>query len=90
MCIHVGKTGSSVLAGGLPALRAAVVSTTRMSLHYPGEPGFEATETKRLRKMVTKDIEMLFYNKPLSNDPKSVLYGRIFGIQELDEASEDF
>jgi predicted Zn-dependent protease len=73
-----------------PRSRAAVVSTARMDLHYPGEPGFEATEKKRLRKMVTKDIGMLYYGMPLSGNPRSVLYGRILGIEELDQVSEDF
>lgn len=70
--------------------RAAVVSTARMDIHYPGEPGFEATVRKRLRKIVTKDIGILFYGKSVSDDPKSVLYGGILGIQELDQVSEDF
>jgi predicted Zn-dependent protease len=73
-----------------PKYRAAVVSTARMDLHYPDEPGFEATATKRLRKMVTKDIGTLYYGMPLNGNPKSVLYGRILGIQELDQVSEDF
>jgi hypothetical protein len=61
-----------------------------MDLHYPDEPGFEAAATERLRKMVTKDIGMLYYGMPLNGNPKSVLYGRILGIQELDQVSEDF
>lgn len=73
-----------------PKSRAAVVSTARMDLHYPGEPGFEATSTKRLRKMVTKDIGILYYGMSPNGDPKSVLYGGILGIQELDQVSEDF
>jgi len=73
-----------------PKLRAAVVSTARMDLHYPGEPGFEATVTKRLRKVVTKDIGILYYRKSVNGNPKSVLYSGILGIQELDQVSEDF
>jgi predicted Zn-dependent protease len=73
-----------------PRSHAAVVSTARMDLHYPGEPGFEATPTKRLRKMVTKDIGILYYGMSTNGDPKSVLYGGILGIQELDQVSEDF
>jgi predicted Zn-dependent protease len=70
--------------------RAAVVSTARMSIHYLGEPEDEATLRKRLRKVVTKDIGMLFYGKTASDNPRSVLYSGIMGIQELDLVSEDF
>jgi len=74
----------------VPGKRAAVVSTARMDIHYPGEPGFEATVTKRLRKMVTKDIGILYYRKAVSDNPKSVLYNGILGIQELNQVGEDF
>lgn len=70
--------------------RVAVVSTARMSLRYPGEPLDEATLPKRLRKVVTKDIGILYYGKSASDNPKSVLYKDILGIQELDQVSEDF
>ena len=70
--------------------RAAVASTARMELHYPGEPDSEATLRNRLRKVVTKDIGVLYYDKPQSENPKSVLYSGIMGIQELDLVSEDF
>ena len=68
---------------------AAVVSTARMNLHYPGEP--EGTSVRqRLRKVVTKDVGMLYYGKPASENPRSVLYNNIGGIQELDQVTEDF
>jgi len=70
--------------------RAAVVSTARMDLHYPGEPSGIALPETRLRKMVAKDIGILYYGLPESNNPRSVLYGQILGIQELDAVSEEF
>ena len=70
--------------------RAAVVSTARMDLHYPGEPSGIALPETRLRKMVAKDIGILYYGLPQSNNPRSVLYGQILGIQELDAVSEEF
>lgn len=70
--------------------RAAVVSTARMDLHYPGEPADQATLRNRLRKVVTKDIGILFYDKPQNSNPRSVLYNGIMGIQELDYVTEDF
>jgi predicted Zn-dependent protease len=70
--------------------RAAVVSTARMSLPYTGESvGVNVPET-RLRKMVTKDIGILYYGLPQSQNPKSVLYNSILGIEELDQVGDDF
>jgi predicted Zn-dependent protease len=70
--------------------RAAVVSTARMDLHYLGEPAGQATLRQRLRKVVTKDIGILFYGKDASDNPRSVLYNGIMGIQELDRVTEEF
>jgi predicted Zn-dependent protease len=70
--------------------RVAVASTARMSLHYLGEPADGATMRDRLRKVVTKDIGLLYYQKEASDNPKSVLFSGIMGIQELDRVGEDF
>jgi hypothetical protein len=40
-----------------------VASTARMNLEYPEEPQGEASLQKRLRKVVTKDIGILYYGK---------------------------
>ncbi len=72
------------------ATRTAVVSTARMNLHYAGEPSDVSTSDIRMRKVVTKDIGILYYGLPQSKDPKSVLYSQILGIQELDQVGEDF
>lgn len=69
---------------------AAVVSTARMDLHYPGEPSEEAMSYKRLQKVITKDIGIMFYRKGQSSNPRSVLYNNIGGIDDLDRMSEDF
>lgn len=71
-------------------LRAGVVSTARMDLHYPGEPLEDARPEVRLRKVVTKDIGILYYGLPQSSNPQSVLYNRILGIQELDAVGGQF
>jgi predicted Zn-dependent protease len=70
--------------------RAAVVSTARMSLPYTGESLSVNVPETRLRKMVTKDIGILYYGLPQSQNPKSVLYNSILGIEELDQVGEDF
>ena len=69
---------------------AAVASTARMELRYPGEPSDGTSLRDRLRKVVTKDVGMLYYGKEASENPRSVLYSGIAGIQELDQVSEDF
>jgi predicted Zn-dependent protease len=68
--------------------RTAVVSTARMHLRHWGNL-FPNSEV-RLRKMVTKDIGILYYGLPQSDNPRSVLYNGILGIQELDSVSEEF
>jgi predicted Zn-dependent protease len=70
--------------------RSAVVSTARMNLEYENEPVAVANVTARLQKVVTKDIGILYYHKNASNNPRSVLFNGILGIQELDLVSEDF
>jgi predicted Zn-dependent protease len=70
--------------------RSAVVSTARMTLHFPGEPLDLDPSDTRVRKVVTKDIGLLYYGLPQSTNPKSVLYNQIMGIEELDAVGEDF
>jgi predicted Zn-dependent protease len=74
----------------LGSSHAAVVSTARMSLHYIGQPMDLNLSETRLRKMVTKDIGILYYGLPQNQNPKSVLYNGIMGIEELDQVGEDF
>ena len=70
--------------------RTAVVSTARLSLPDIGQVLERDVPGKRLRKIVTKDIGILYYGLPSSQNPKSVLYNQIMGIEELDEVGEDF
>jgi predicted Zn-dependent protease len=72
------------------SLGAAVVSTARMSLHYAEEPSDDNFAETRLRKMVTKDIGILYYGLDPSRNPRSVLYSQILGIEELDQVGEEF
>jgi predicted Zn-dependent protease len=71
-------------------LGAAVVSTARMRLHYAGEPPDENFAETPLRKMVTKDIGILYYGLAPNQNPRSVLYNPILGIEELDQVDEEF
>jgi hypothetical protein len=67
--------------------RYAVVSTARM-----GDGLFvdDARRMRRIQKMVTKNLGILYYRLPQSDDPGSVLYRNILGPGDLDRASEDF
>jgi predicted Zn-dependent protease len=98
--VLIGITGQDIYPLGaswrfcfgwrIPASRSAIVSTARMNLEYPGEPLAEATLEKRLRKTLTKDIGILYYGMSPNNNPQSVLYSGILGIQELDRVTEEF
>jgi predicted Zn-dependent protease len=66
--------------------RFAVVSSARMDAFAAND----AKQMERLRKMVTKNIGVLFYGLPQSDDRGSVLYRDILGPLDLDRASEDF
>jgi predicted Zn-dependent protease len=71
--------------------RYAVVSTARLYRGCLGiVPVSNERMTSRLRKMVTKNIGILYFHLPLSDDPRSVLYRNIGGPQEFDRMSEDF
>jgi predicted Zn-dependent protease len=62
----------------------AVVSTGRM------DDFFHARVMRRLEKMITKELGILYFGLPESDDPGSVLYRNIDGQRELDTMSEDF
>ncbi len=64
----------------------AVVSNARMKL---GSPSAEKLMS-RLRKMVTKNIGVLYYRLPQSDDSRSVLYQSVGGLTELDYMGEEF
>jgi predicted Zn-dependent protease len=68
----------------------AVVSYARMDPARLGEPRDEDRLTTRLRKMVAKNIGIMYFGLPLSQDPRSVLYGNIGGVDELDLMTEYF
>jgi hypothetical protein len=67
--------------------RFAVVSTARMGAEF----GFsDKLATSRLRKMVARDIGVLYYGLTLGENPNSVLYREVLGSDDLDRMGEDF
>jgi predicted Zn-dependent protease len=70
--------------------RTAVVSTARLNLVDIAQPMTPDTPGTRMRKIATKDLGILYFGLPQSNNPNSVLYNQIMGIEELDAVGEDF
>jgi hypothetical protein len=63
-----------------------VISTARFNAYRAGE----AMQMQRLRKMITKNLGILYYGLGSSQDPGSVMYGQIMGPDDLDAVSEDY
>jgi hypothetical protein len=53
-------------------------------------PPGTALESARLRKMILKNIGIMYLGMSPKSDPHSVLYDRILGLEELDEIQERF
>jgi predicted Zn-dependent protease len=68
--------------------RFAVVSTARMS--WPQGLASDERVASRLRKMVSKNVGLMYFGLPVSGDPHSALYANIGGIDDLDRMGEDF
>ena len=68
----------------------AVVSSGRMHLPSGRQEVTEELIFTRLRKMVTKNVGILYYRLSQSDDPRSVLYRNVGGIRELDYMGEEF
>jgi predicted Zn-dependent protease len=71
---------------------AAVVSTARMgeSAHFFAWKVSPSLRQGRLRKMVAKNIGILYYHLPLRRDPRSLLYYKVTGPRDLDDMGEEF
>jgi predicted Zn-dependent protease len=68
----------------------AVVSYARMDPAALGLSPDPDMLRSRVTKMVAKDIGVLCFGLPLSNNPRSALYGNIGGTDELDVMTEYF
>jgi tetratricopeptide (TPR) repeat protein len=70
--------------------RFAIVSSSRMNPVNIGGEADEALLDSRLRKMVLKEIGVLYYQYPPNHNPQSVLYDQIEGVEDFDKMGEDF
>ena len=68
----------------------AVASSSRLNEGGPLKETSEEQASIRFRKIVTKNIGLLYYHLSQSDDPRSVLYGRVESVRDLDKMSEDF
>jgi len=70
--------------------RFAVVSSARMDPANFGGSGNELLTEARMRKMLLKNIGILYYRLPMNHDPKSVLFEDVDEVADLDKMGEDF
>jgi tetratricopeptide (TPR) repeat protein len=70
--------------------RFAVVSSARMNPLNFGEPANNDLLESRMRKMILKNIGILYYQYPTNHDPTSVLYEGVESVKDLDKMGEDF
>jgi predicted Zn-dependent protease len=71
-----------------PDKHSAVVSYARMDPLNLGMPPSESTLRTRLRKMVMKNIGIMFFGLGASDNPRSVMYRNILGVDDLDRMTE--
>ena len=71
-------------------LGVSVVSTARLDPRFFGEPADPGLARERLRKVVTKKLGTLYYGLPESEDPNSVMYRQMWGLDAFDSAGEGF
>lgn len=83
-----GRTGWAWAFGLRSDGRYAVVSTASMTFGL--RPVDRDLFMSRLRKMVTRDVGLLYFGLQLSDDPFSVLYRDLLGVDDLDRMSEEF
>lgn len=55
-----------------------------------GEPANDELLERRLRKIVLKNIGILYYWLPTNYNPNSALYDDINSVEDIDKMGEDF
>jgi predicted Zn-dependent protease len=73
-----------------PNWGAAVVSTARMDPTAFGEMADTELLMARLKKMVTKNLALIYYRTDTSKDPRSVLFSPVLGLDDLDRMGQGF
>ena len=67
----------------------AIMSSARMSEAFYGLPDDRALLESRLGKMLTKNLGVLYFGMPLSDDPTSVMYRNLLSLDDLDRMGDE-
>lgn len=70
--------------------RFAVISTARMDPTWFADPADLALLRRRLRKATTRMIGFLHYGYPETTDQRTVMFGPVRSLDDLDRLREDF
>lgn len=70
--------------------RIAVISYARLNPRNLGRAPNDMVLSNRLRKMVAKNIGLMHFGLPASDNPRSVLFRNILGVDDLDRMTEEF
>ena len=70
--------------------RFAVVSYARMDPYHLGQRPDDALLRQRLRKMMAKNIGIMYFGLPASDNPRSALFRNVLGVDDLDRMTEEF
>lgn len=71
--------------------RIAIVSSARMDRGCLGLlPAGDDRQVARMRKLVGRNIGVMYFRLPFNRDPRSMLYAYVAGPHELDTMSEAF
>jgi predicted Zn-dependent protease len=70
--------------------RLAVISYARMDPANLGDVPDTTLLRSRLRKMVTKNIGIMYFGLAVSDNPRSALFRNILGVDDLDRMTDDF
>ncbi len=70
--------------------RFAVVSSARMDQTNLGGSANDLLTESRMRKMLLKNIGILYYRLPVNHNPKSLLFEDVEEVADLDKMGEDF
>jgi predicted Zn-dependent protease len=68
----------------------AIVSTARMDPTHFRQPADPELLMARLKKMVTKNLSLVYYQLETSTDPKSVLFSPVMSVDDLDRMGQGF
>ena len=67
-----------------------MVTSARLDPVNLGEPANDELLERRLRKIVLKNIGILYYWWPTNSNPNSVLYDEVNSVEDIDNMGENF